>query len=123
MQRDKGRSGASPTGPYCVRPSRRFDRVSDPSNGQHRRATGAGILFVEVFTTDPAEHRRRRETRERGIPGFPEPTWDSIQSRRRAFGRRAFDGRGAPRLRLDSQELMEANARAIADAVGAAKRS
>ena len=79
--------------------------------------SAVSILFVEVFTTDPAEHRRRLETRERGIPGFPEPTWESIQSRRHAF-----DGWDAPRLRLDSREPVQANARAIADAAGSATR-
>lgn len=46
---------------------------------------GTGILFVEVFTTDIAEHRHRLETRERGIAGFPEPTWEQIQGRRAGF--------------------------------------
>lgn len=99
------------------------DAVNDASAARQQwtdlaARADVGILFVEVFTTDPAEHRRRLETRERGFPDFPEPTWESIQSRRHAF-----DGWDAPRLRLDSREPVQANARAIADAAGAATRS
>ncbi len=73
---------------------------------------GTGILFVEVFTTDIAEHRHRLETRERGIAGFPEPTWEQIQGRRAGF-----DAWDTPRLRLDSREPVEAQAGRIVDAV------
>ncbi len=74
--------------------------------------TGVGIRFVEIFTTDAAEHRHRLETRERGIAGFPEPTWEQIQGRRAGF-----DAWDTPRLRLDSREPVEAQARRIVDAV------
>lgn len=75
----------------------------------------ASILFAEVFTTDTAVHRRRLETRERGLPGFPEPTWEAVQARSAAF-----DNWHDPRLRLDSADPVESNVRAL---VGAVKNS
>lgn len=43
------------------------------------------LRFVEVTCTDPALHRRRLESRRRGLEGFAEPTWESVQSRRETW--------------------------------------
>ena len=99
-----------------------IDAVNDAPAARQQWAdlaarTGVGLLFVEVITTDRTEHRRRLETRERGIPDFPEPTWDAVQARRASF-----DDWHGPRLRLDSDLPVAVNARAIADAAGVTNR-
>ncbi|MEU4526272.1 AAA family ATPase [Amycolatopsis sp. NPDC024027] len=49
------------------------------------RATGTGagarVLETEIVCSDPAEHRRRAETRDTGIPGLVPPTWAEIVAR------------------------------------------
>ncbi|EOD63002.1 AAA family ATPase [Amycolatopsis vancoresmycina] len=49
------------------------------------RATGLGagarVLEVEIVCSDPAEHRRRAETRDPGVPGLVPPTWAEITAR------------------------------------------
>jgi len=62
------------------------------------------LVFVEVYCGDPDEHRRRLESRRRSIPGFPEPTWESVLARRAAFA-----DWSEPRLRLDSLDTRAAN--------------
>lgn len=49
-----------------------------------RTATGAGtqLRVIEVVCTDEGVHRNRLGARERGIDGFPEPSWDEVQRRR-----------------------------------------
>ncbi|MEV4147572.1 AAA family ATPase [Amycolatopsis sp. NPDC049691] len=42
---------------------------------------GAHVLEVEIVCSDPAEHRRRAETRDPGIPGLVPPTWAEITGR------------------------------------------
>ena len=42
---------------------------------------GAEVVWLEVICSDPAEHRRRVETRDVGIPGLPMPDWQAIQTR------------------------------------------
>jgi predicted kinase len=44
-------------------------------------AQGARVLEVEIVCSDPAEHRRRAETRDTGIPGHVPPTWQQIVDR------------------------------------------
>lgn len=39
---------------------------------------GARLLEVEVVCSDPAEHRRRIETRSSDIPGLVPPTWAEV---------------------------------------------
>ena len=41
--------------------------------------------MTEVRCSDEAEHRRRLERRQRGLGGFSEPTWESVQARRADF--------------------------------------
>lgn len=45
------------------------------------RDTGARLLEVEVVCSDPAEHRRRVESRTPDIPGHEEPTWEDVVTR------------------------------------------
>jgi len=49
------------------------------------RATGLGagarVLEAEIVCSDPAEHRRRVETRDIGIPDLVPPTWQEIVDR------------------------------------------
>ncbi|WIX90953.1 AAA family ATPase [Amycolatopsis sp. DG1A-15b] len=42
---------------------------------------GARVLETEIVCSDPAEHRRRAETRDTGIPGLVPPTWAEIVAR------------------------------------------
>lgn len=43
--------------------------------------THADLLFIEVVCSDPAEHRRRVETREPPTPPLPQPTWAEVLER------------------------------------------
>jgi predicted kinase len=43
--------------------------------------SGAGFVNIEVLCSDPAEHRRRVEDRDAGIPGLVLPTWSQVQAR------------------------------------------
>jgi predicted kinase len=67
-----------------------IDAVNDAEEAreQWRRLAerhGLRPRFVEVVCSDPVVHRRRLERRVREIPGFPEPTWESVQARRAGF--------------------------------------
>jgi predicted kinase len=89
------------------------DAVNDvePARQQWRdlaARAGVELLFVEVVATEAREHRRRLEERERGIPGFTEPTWESVEARRAGF-----DGWEEARLRLDFVLDPDVNAAAI----------
>lgn len=44
--------------------------------------TGAELRFVEVLCSDPAEHRRRVETRGPEMPGHHVPAWEEVRRRR-----------------------------------------
>ena len=41
-------------------------------------STSSGLLEVEVVCSDPAEHRRRVESRKADIPDFTLPTWEAV---------------------------------------------
>ncbi|WP_214319220.1 AAA family ATPase [Nonomuraea sediminis] len=71
---------------------------------------GVALRFVQVVCPDPGLHRRRLESRERGIDGFPEPTWASVEARRANFD--AWDGE---RLMLDSLAPIDANVQRAVD--------
>lgn len=43
---------------------------------------GAPLAWIEVVCSDPDLHRHRLAGRDRGLPGFPEPTWASLEARR-----------------------------------------
>jgi predicted kinase len=81
----------------------------DPAREQwHQLAerTGSVLRFIEVRCSDELEHRRRLETRDRGIEGFPEPSWESVRG-----GRAGFDEWSDERLVLDSMAPREDNLR------------
>jgi predicted kinase len=44
-------------------------------------AADAVIVEVEMTCSDPAEHRRRVETRSTDVDGLVKPTWDDVQRR------------------------------------------
>lgn len=46
---------------------------------------GVPVVFVEVVCSDQAAHRRRLESRSRGIEGFAEPTWEAVRRLREEF--------------------------------------
>lgn len=41
-------------------------------------STSSGLLEVEVVCSDPAEHRRRVESRKADIPGLTVPIWEAV---------------------------------------------
>jgi len=56
-----------------------------PAREQWRRLSSqfaVQLRFIEVVCSDERLHQRRLAGRQRGIEGFPEPTWDSVLSRR-----------------------------------------
>ena len=68
--------------------------------------TGAELRFVEVICSDPAEHRRRVQTRGPEMPGHHVPTWEQVQRRRcepwppELSGRLVVDNLGDPALHV-----------------------
>jgi predicted kinase len=48
-------------------------------------AAGVPLRFVEVVCSDATLHRGRLEGRQRGLEGFVEPTWESVQQVRQEF--------------------------------------
>jgi Predicted kinase len=44
-------------------------------------SAGKKVIQVELFCSDPVEHRTRSENRTTDIPGFNLPTWIDIQNR------------------------------------------
>lgn len=43
--------------------------------------TGVPAIDIEIICSDPAEHRRRLETRDPGIPGLQRVTWAEVEAR------------------------------------------
>jgi len=81
-----------------------WERAAAPS--------GSEIVWLRIICSDLAEHRRRVETRDVGIPGLPLPDWDAVLARDNlAWVRdhRTIDTAGRP---LDTcvAEAMEASA-------------
>lgn len=68
-------------------------------------AVAAPILEVEIVCSDPAEHRRRVESRASDIPGLILPSWDSIQ-------RRAYEPWSEPHLVIDTARMSAVEAAA-----------
>ena len=77
----------------CVNP------VPESRAGWRAAAARAGvrIIDVEVVCSDPAEHRRRVETRASDIAGLVLPTWEAVER----HDYRAWD---RPAIVLDSAE-------------------
>lgn len=59
---------------------------------------GVPLRVIETVCPDPAEHRRRVDTRTSDIPGFPLPTWEQV----RTLAAR-YESRGDDRLVLDTR--------------------
>ena len=79
----------------------------EPAREQWRRLaerTGSVLQFIEVRCSDQNEHRRRLAGRQRGIDGFPEPTWEAVQERRAGL-----DDWHDDRLVLDSMASLDDN--------------
>jgi predicted kinase len=47
--------------------------------------TDVALRFVVLDCPDAAEHRRRLESRRRGLRHVPEPTWDAVLARAAAY--------------------------------------
>jgi predicted kinase len=68
--------------------------------------TGATLRFVEVLCSDPAEHRRRVESRQPEMTGQGVPTWAQVQRRYyepwppELAGRLVVDNVGDPEPRI-----------------------
>ena len=71
------------------------------------RAARAQVVWLEILCTDPAEHRRRVETRPTEIPGLVPPDWPAITGR-------PYDPWTADRLVIDTA------GRSVTDCVDAA---
>jgi predicted kinase len=75
------------------------------------------LAFIEVFCGDEQEHRSRLEKRQRGIEGFPEPTWESVVERRSGFS-----GWNDDRVRVDSMRPLADNVTIVLEYLGRARR-
>ncbi len=89
------------------------DAVNDvePARDQWRSlaaSLGQPLAFVEVICSDEQVHRRRLAGRQRGIEGFPEPTWESVLERRSGFTSWTDD-----RIRVDSMSPLGEIAAAV----------
>jgi len=69
---------------------------------------GVPLRIVETFCSDPAVQRARLQTRQRGIPGWPELTWSEAQA-----VAAHFEPWTDPRLRLDALASLADNAAAL----------
>jgi predicted kinase len=76
------------------------------------RASCARHAVIEVICFDPAEHRRRVETRANDVPGWIYPDWSEVEKRAAEYEPRRDD-----RLVVDSTRSIEASDRQIADYV------
>jgi predicted kinase len=70
------------------------DCVNDSREARHGwaqigRRSGAKVLWLEIICSDPAEHRRRVETRTSDIPGLALPDWEAVI--RRGYDRWEWD--------------------------------
>lgn len=59
------------------------------------RQAGADVTWLEVVCSDPAEHRRRIETRSSDIAGLVLPDWDAVAGR-------VYDARDRERIVVDT---------------------
>jgi predicted kinase len=84
---------------------------------QLAQRTGSVLRFIEVRCSDERVHRRRLESRNRGLGDFREPTWESVQARRAGFSEWSDE-----RLVLDSMLACEDNLRAAMDYLAGARR-
>jgi len=76
---------------------------------------GARVLEAEIVCSDPAEHRRRAETRDTGIPGHVPPSWAAIVGR-------AYEPWTRDRLVVDTARLPVGEAVAVIEAAARPRR-
>jgi hypothetical protein len=79
---------------------------NEPARDTWRAAaatTGSDLVFVVLALDDAVEHRRRLETRVRGLANVPEPSWDDVTARAAAYAPWAEGGC----LRLDAGRPVE----------------
>ncbi len=84
----------------------------EAARGQWRALAGrhgVPLVFIEVVCSDPGVHRRRLESRSRGIEGFVEPTWEAVERLRREFAPWVAD----QRLVLDSMTDVPSNVQGV----------
>lgn len=62
------------------------------------------LIIIECMLTDPELHKKRIESRVRGLHGIPEVTWDDVGSRTKEYT--TWD---EPVLRLDSSKSLQSN--------------
>ena len=72
------------------------------------REHGAQLRIVECLCSDEALHRARLATRQRGIPGWPELTWDDVLTVRARYAPWSD-----PRLILDAAQPLAVNRAAL----------
>ncbi|MCO6415951.1 hypothetical protein JYK14_07135 [Siccirubricoccus sp. KC 17139] len=77
---------------------------------------GVALLEVEVVCSDPAEHRRRAESRQAEIPGLALPDWAAVVGRR-------YEPWTGPHLVLDTALLAPEAALARLEAELALRRA
>lgn len=77
--------------------------------------SSVSLEFVEVICSDRTLHRRRLEGRQRALPGFPEPSWQSVEDRRAALA-----GWTGKRLTIDSVNDHDANLQLVSSQLLAA---
>jgi predicted kinase len=65
---------------------------------------GARFLGIECICSDKALHRSRMAVRRRGIPGWPELTWDEVES-----VRERYEPLSEPLIRLDAVNDLDQN--------------
>ena len=86
----------------CVNP------VRESREGWWKTAVQAGkpLVDIEIICSDPAEHRRRVETRRSDIEGLVVPTWQAILDR-------CYEPWDSPRLVIDTAHMSASEATAI----------
>lgn len=74
------------------------------------REHDARLRIVECICSDEGLHRVRLEGRRRGIPGWPELTWDEVER-----VRARYEAWSDPRLILDATQPLATNRAALRD--------
>jgi predicted kinase len=72
---------------------------------------GVPLRVVETVCPDPAEHRRRVDTRTSDIPGFPLPTWEQVET----LATTRYETRADDRLVVDTRRDPDACVQEILD--------
>ncbi len=84
-----------------------FERMREPWRALAREH-GATLRIIECVCSDETLHRARLEVRRRGIPGWPELTWDDV-----LVVRSRFEPWSDPRLILDAAQPLAMNRAAL----------